>query len=284
MKYKSINLVEGWLISKNEPGKPIDWVMREISDCQADLKEICKKVIKSLEERTEQCIPGLLYTIQKCFYFGYLLSHICGSREDITKASNYKKADFMRVGRAEFRRCVEFASMLPNIRRVIEEEDLEIGKEFTDIIFWKFKSLLLIEVIWRQRFGQYFSRFFKKLSDGKLNVVLKTGISVLSFYVNDEGFDLEHKFDVRLSDNTIMTCVLQEEEIIKALYTEPLFYEDAGREFCILFDVFYSKAGTEAIAESLQSYGESANGWQTKPRRSMHAYNCGLVSATCYAI
>ena len=38
--------------------------------------------------------------------------------------------------------------------------------------------------------------------------------------------------------------------MIQMLYTNPAFYETAGREFCIIYDIFFAKVGTEAIAES----------------------------------
>ena len=39
--------------------------------------------------------------------------------------------------------------------------------------------------------------------------------------------------------------------LIEALYTDSQFYSKVGQEFCIVFDIFYSKTGTEAVAESL---------------------------------
>ncbi len=53
----------------------------------------------------------------------------------------------MKLGQEEFRECEDFVSNLPNIRNVIEDDELEIGVKFADLIFWKFKSLLA-EVIW----------------------------------------------------------------------------------------------------------------------------------------
>ena len=36
-KYKEIDLIEGWLVVKEEQGKPVEWKMRELEDCQNDL-------------------------------------------------------------------------------------------------------------------------------------------------------------------------------------------------------------------------------------------------------
>ena len=58
------------------------------------------------------------------------------------------------------------------------------------------------------------------------------------------------KFQVTLSDGSASMYVLQEEQVTQMLYSNPTFYEAVGREFCIIYDIFFAKAGTEAIAES----------------------------------
>ena len=125
------------------------------------------------------------------------------------------------------------------------------------MIFWKFKFTLL-EVVWGKNFERFFPRFFKRAADEAMREIkVPEGVQVTSFRANKELFDLLDKFDVRFSDGTIFTCVLQEEEMIHDLYMDPFFYDQVGREFCIAFDVFYSKAGTEAIAESFYRVMES---------------------------
>jgi hypothetical protein len=47
-----------------------------------------------------------------------------------------------------------------------------------------------------------------------------------------------------------MKVVLQDEEVITAIYRNTQFYQSIGHEFCIVFDVMYAKMGTEAPAES----------------------------------
>ncbi len=56
---------------------------------------------------------------------------------------------------------------------------------------------------------------------------------------------------MELSDERALRVVLQEQLLIEALYTDSQFYSKVGQEFCIVFDIFYSKTGTEAVAESL---------------------------------
>ena len=59
-----------------------------------------------------------------------------------------------------------------------------------------------------------------------------------------------------LSDASSFTVALQEQDVIKILYPDPAFFE-SGKEFCILFDIFCAKYGTEAIAESFYQMMET---------------------------
>eukprot|EP00112_Aurelia_sp_Birch-Aquarium-sp1_P023792 Seg7234.1 transcript_id=Seg7234.1/GoldUCD/mRNA.D3Y31 product="hypothetical protein" protein_id=Seg7234.1/GoldUCD/D3Y31 len=256
IKFKGMDLVEGWLTKKNEKGKPVDWEMREIDDCKADLRRIACDMVDSLDTRMNACTPELLFTLQQCFDFGELMRIICGTRKENGHAPT-SKPTLMMAGKEEFRRCIKFLIGLPNIMKCVEEENLSLDVEFADMIFWKFKSAL-VEVIWGKNFERFFPHFFKRVVDEELRAItIPEGVQVTSFRANKEIFDLLDKFDVRFSDGTIFTCVLQEDEIVHDLYMDPIFYDQVGREFCIAFDVFYSKAGTEAIAESFYRVMES---------------------------
>ena len=67
----------------------------------------------------------------------------------------------------------------------------------------------------------------------------------------DSGFSLTEIFQLKLSDGSAFRVVLQEQFLIEALYTDSQFYSKVGQQFCIVFDIVYSKTGTEAAAESL---------------------------------
>ena len=64
------------------------------------------------------------------------------------------------------------------------------------------------------------------------------------------GFSLTEIFQLKLSDGSAFRVVLQEQFLIEALYTDSQFYSKVGQQFCIVFDIFYSKNGTKAVAES----------------------------------
>ena len=121
MKFKGIDLVEGWLVKKNEKGKPVEWEMREIDDCKSDLKGIARDMVDSLDRRMHACIPELLYTLQKCFDFGRLMRLLCGTRKENGHAPT-SKSTLMMFGKEEFRRCINFLTGLPNVRKCIEEK------------------------------------------------------------------------------------------------------------------------------------------------------------------
>ena len=100
-KYKNTDLVEGWLIENEEQGGQVNWKMRELDDCRADLKTLALDMVLALTERSAAGIPDLLYTLQKCLDFGVLFSALCGERMRNGEIP-VKKASFMTVGQVEF--------------------------------------------------------------------------------------------------------------------------------------------------------------------------------------
>ena len=110
----------------------------------------------------------------------------------------------------------------------------------------------LVKVVWRELFQRYFSCFFARFENKKeVAIKLKNEQRVSSFTANnDNRFDLLDKFDVYLTAGEELTAILKEDCVIKSLYNDPEFYQSVGREFCVISDIMYSKAGTETIAES----------------------------------
>ena len=66
MKFKEVDLVDGWLIEEHTSGKPTEWKMRELRDCGADLKELAK---------------GMIELLGKCLDFGDLFRCLVRRRE-----------------------------------------------------------------------------------------------------------------------------------------------------------------------------------------------------------
>ena len=84
-------------------------------------------------------------------------------------------------------------------------------------------------------------------------------------WILDSGFSLTEIFQLKLSDGSAFRVVLQGQFLIEALYTDSQFYSEDGQQFCIVFDIVYSKTGTEARAESLSRVVEKQemNGGQS---------------------
>ena len=61
----------------------------------------------------------------------------------------------------------------------------------------------------------------------------------------DRGFSLTEIFQLKLSDGSAFRVVLQEQFLIEALYTDSQFYSKVGQQFCIVFDIVYSKTGIQ---------------------------------------
>lgn len=76
-------------------------------------------------------------------------------------------------------------------------------------------------------------------------------IEVTSFSKIDDESEINPIFEIGFSNGVFSKVILVEKNVIEALYTEPQFYNEVGREFCLVYDIMYAKCGTEPVVESL---------------------------------
>ena len=282
MKYGSVDHFEGWLIvqeidkddlvddgevekeseDERSPPKPVKWKLREIKDCKADLADLAESLRKELQRRYKECLPQLMLLLHKCLDFGVLFDNICGNKT--LNQSPIDTATYIKVGQAEFLRCVNFVAQLPHMIPQIVNGSLNIAPEFADIIFWQLKNTL-INVVWGDFFPNFFVEMFMELpplrpddAKSKSNkeakpqrLKLQENASVTAFKrIDDDYFDLGEKYVLKLDDGSLYQVVFHEENLIRLLYTDQTFYSAVGREFALVFHIFYAKTGTEAVAES----------------------------------
>ena len=143
-KYGTIDLVEGWFVVKEEQGKPIHWSMHEIVDCKQDLKQLALAMNEELKERFESSVPDLSKTVHKCLDFRILFDGVCGVKTTTQLPVN--KNEYAKLGKAEFKKVVEFVSVSPHVIELTSKDGVEFGSEFMDVIFWKLKAV--IEIVW----------------------------------------------------------------------------------------------------------------------------------------
>ena len=77
----------------------------------------------------------------------------------------------------------------------------------------------------------------------------------------DSGLSLTEIFQLKLSDGSAFRVVLQEQFLIEALYTDSQFYSKVGQQFCIVFDIVYSKAVAESLYRVVEK--QEMNGGQS---------------------
>ena len=65
---------------------------------------------------------------------------------------------------------------------------------------------------------------------------------------------MTESFYVTLDDNSNIEVVFQEEKVIKSLYTDSKFYTNIESEFCIVYEVMYTKTCTEWVIESSHGF------------------------------
>ena len=70
MKFKDVDLVDGWLVEDNMSGKPTEWKMRELDDCWSDLKNLAVGMNEEIKRRRVDGLPKLLELLSDCLDFG----------------------------------------------------------------------------------------------------------------------------------------------------------------------------------------------------------------------
>ena len=167
----------------------------------------------------------------------------------------------MKIGQAEFQRCVSFVAQLPHVKAEVQNGSLDIHAQFADVIFWEIKKAI-ISVVWGELFPDLFKVFFMEIPESQTKqennsfpkpqaLRIPPNVTVASFErINDNHFDLQERYILKLSDGLSRQVVFREDLFIRCLYTDATLYNTVGREFCVRFDIFYAKTGTEAVAES----------------------------------
>ena len=200
---------------------------------------------EEIKRRRVEGLPKLLELLSDCLNFGELFRCLVGRRVNMDRFE-IDKPLLARYGR-------DHMEGLPYVKEVVDTCELELDKDCSELIFWKLKDTLL-KTIWGELFQTYLPRFFAKLEKGNVQVPiqLKSEQRISSFAANSSGnYDLLDKFEICLTGGEEFTAVLKQDCIIKSRYNDPEFCESVGREYCLIFDIMYSKAGTEAIAESI---------------------------------
>ena len=64
MKFKTIDLVKGWLASSQVPGKPVDWIIRDVRDSRNDLRCLANGLIHQLQDRVASKLPDVQIFLQ----------------------------------------------------------------------------------------------------------------------------------------------------------------------------------------------------------------------------
>ena len=228
---------------KNNKPEIFTWVAREVKNCRKDLKELAHAIVEQLETRFANCYPEVNQLLHQCLDFGISFD----SLGEATTTVPVNKVTFAKVGAKEFTKRIRFVSRF----LLVSSLSLAICEELSGSIFLKFKETLL-DIVSGKCFTDRFPKFIKALEEKEHSLEEKK----LFTYVHAKsfervlGFSLTEIYQFKLSDGSAFRVVLQKQLLIEALYTQSQFYSKVGQQFCIVFDIFYSKTGTEAVAES----------------------------------
>ena len=115
--------------------------MREVKDCRAELADFAISLQTTLSERSKS-MPKLNELLPGCLDFGILFDGVCGEKTTEEKCP-VNRNEYAQLGTASFEKCVRFVSSLPHVKKVIQDDDLELGPAFSQQVFWRMKTTLI---------------------------------------------------------------------------------------------------------------------------------------------
>eukprot|EP00794_Sanderia_malayensis_P008335 gene8335-biopygen6173 len=267
--FQDQKLVTGWRLVSTNDGND-NWEAREPEDCEQDARTFIHDIISSMEARFDNCV-GKLSRELVCFDFENIVTLLCGKRRNGRPVIS--EGDLEEYYLPEFRRFVEYACSLKHIKAAIQEGDLQLDGRLSHVIYRNYK-MFLKNLVWES--NEAMKKCFSIEENGEqksLSAKSPSSAGKLSHLeVCKEIKSHKTYFEAQFSGfNETYIITVNEEAIIKMIYTEEESQHVLGKEFCLLFDIGMGKGGRESIVESYYSVMESQKkfGGQTNDTLSL---------------
>ena len=276
MVFQGQKIEKGWLVVGVETGDiPIvNWVMREGQDCVDDVKALARDLHESMRQRYAN-VPRYLEDLHNAFDLEELFACLVGERNSSGKAI----LDEIRLemwGREMYAKFFKYCAALPHIRTATQEEDLEFYEELSHVYHRQFKQAMknhLWNASERNGIVSSIGKWFlikqpqqkKEVKDSEKYDLLslrypRFRVESLKILPQDDvsRCRLHTEFLLHISScKDDLVVRINEEAIVKSMYTESSVYEAIGRQYMITFDIAQAKGCPEAIVESYYSCMDS---------------------------
>ena len=272
MVFQGQKLEKGWLVVGVESADTpmVNWVMRERQDCVDDVKALARDLRESMRQRYAN-VPSYLEDLHNAFDLEELFTCLVGERNSSGKVI-LDEIKLEMKGKEMFAKFCKYCAALPHIRKAIQEEDLEFFEELSHVYHRQFKQAIKNH-LWNankgnERVGSIGQWFLikppqkKGVNNSEKYDLLSSRysrfrIESLKMLPQDDDASrcrLHTEFLLRISSSKDELLVrVNEEAIVKSMYTESSLYEAIGRQYMIMFDIAQAKGCPEAIAESYYS-------------------------------
>jgi hypothetical protein len=195
-------------------------------------------------------------------------------------------------GREMYAKFFKYCAALPHIRTATQEEDLEFYEELSHVYHRQFKQAMknhLWNASERNRIVSSIGKWFlikqpqqkKEVKDSEKYDLLslrypRFRVESLKILPQDDvsRCRLHTEFLLHISScKDDLVVRINEEAIVKSMYTESSVYEAIGRQYMITFDIAQAKGCPKAIVESYYSCmdsqkmkgGQSTDSLSTRP-------------------
>ena len=243
-------------IAKKRKGKKqaktvYNWEARAPTDCISDLSTLCKELRQNLTLRYEEIVPTSSSKLSQIFDFEILISQLSNFqfRDGKLFIDREDRIEWERLGLRAFIDYFAHVCQLPHVRKYVDENSTsDLLPHSGQLIYARLKATLK-QIVWDNLGGATHEIFKTKKGDDVSNFKC-------SQLVKYSVFDLElfkTFFNLHFSSGEKVEAYLDEEILIKMLYTNKEIYESLGKECCLALDVALATSGCEAIVEGFYS-------------------------------
>ena len=240
--FKVVNLLEGWLIVKDDGADAgenrFKWKAWEEFDVKADRERLAGDLADALDQPVNSVVNDPAISQLAVFDAANLVKLHCGLASEGLAKFFWPDGEIEEYGVQECKSILKIASKMPHIKSSGVNFDPRMAHLYMALI-----KKAIMQGIWKGICPEW----FEVVSD---NEVLNKDGADLAELRYEESTELDLHFTMVFSDGKVQKVRLQEQRVYQSFYSKKEIHDIAKPPSCALLDIVLAKGGPEAIAES----------------------------------
>jgi len=235
-KLKNVTLLDGWTFTgevfveeNNKRRKVCNWDEREVEDCIRDLLKVIRIFRQFLKISIKEKVPEIFKELNNIFDFEGVIPCLAQSQRNEVFVSAFQKLSSYARTLAHF--------------KIFKDTDFKMAAEkfqcFCKRLFFGDLNMYLPKVI---NFSNGFDKN-KNICEIKVRSVVDSGLNREIIVIMTTGEEFKGQFNL--------------DTFIKLIYCDAKIFNSVGNLFTAIFDLYFSKAGTEIVCETFFKYVEN---------------------------